>query len=77
MSLNGSFQQLSAGIASFVAGFIITQGSDGRLLHYQRAGYIAAGASILSVFIGRRLRPYTGAALSAAARSPQTSTQSR
>jgi predicted MFS family arabinose efflux permease len=77
MSLNGSFQQLSAGIASFVAGFIITQGPDGKLLHYQRAGYIAAGACVLSVFIGRRLRPYTGATPSAMAHSPQSSTQSR
>jgi predicted MFS family arabinose efflux permease len=77
MSLNSSFQQLSAGIASFVAGFIISQGPDGRLLHYERAGYIAAGASVLSVFIGRRLRPYTGAAPSATAHSPQSSTQSR
>jgi MFS transporter, DHA1 family, inner membrane transport protein len=58
MSLNGSFQQLSAGLASFIAGVIITQGHDGKLLNYQQAGYLAAGASVACVFISRRLRPY-------------------
>ncbi len=58
MSLNGSFQQLSAGIASFIAGFIITRGTDGRLLNFQRAGYFAAGASVICIFISQRLRPY-------------------
>jgi predicted MFS family arabinose efflux permease len=58
MSLNGSFQQLSAGLASFIAGVIITRGHDGKLLHFQQAGYLAAGASVACIFISRRLRPY-------------------
>jgi MFS transporter, DHA1 family, inner membrane transport protein len=58
MSLNGSFQQLSAGLASFIAGVIITRGADGRLLRYERAGYIAALTSVACIFISRRLRPY-------------------
>ncbi|MBO0720595.1 MAG: MFS transporter [Blastocatellia bacterium] len=60
MSLNSSFQQLSAGIASFIAGFIITRGIDGRLLNFQRAGYLAAFSSLACIFISRRLRPYRG-----------------
>ncbi len=58
MSLNGSFQQLSAGLASILAGVIITRGSDGLLLHYHQAGYFAALTSIACIFISRRLRPY-------------------
>jgi len=58
MSLNGSFQQLSAGLASFIAGVIITRGSDGQLLHFHHAGYFAALTSIACIFISRRLRPY-------------------
>jgi MFS transporter, DHA1 family, inner membrane transport protein len=58
MSLNGSFQQLSAGLASFIVGVIITRGYDGKLLHYEHAGYLAAVASVACVFISRRLQPY-------------------
>jgi len=58
MSLNGSFQQLSAGLASFIAGIIITRGADGQLLHYHHAGYFAALTSVVCIFISRRLRPY-------------------
>jgi DHA1 family inner membrane transport protein len=58
MSLNGSFQQLSAGLASFIAGVIITRGHNGKLLHYEHAGYFAVVASVACIFISRRLRPY-------------------
>src|SRR5262249_40182227 len=58
MSLNGSFQQLSAGLASFIAGTIITRGPEGKLLNYQLAGYIAALTSFACIFISRRLQPH-------------------
>jgi predicted MFS family arabinose efflux permease len=58
MSLNSSFQQLSAGLASFIAGVIITRGPGGKLFHFGLAGYLAAGASVACIFISRRLRPY-------------------
>ena len=58
MSLNGSFQQLSAGLASFIAGVIITRGGDGKLLRFEKAGYLAALTSVACIFISRRLRPY-------------------
>jgi DHA1 family inner membrane transport protein len=66
MSLNGSFQQLSAGLASLIAGTIITRGVDGRLLHYQHAGYFAALTSVACILISRRLRPYREAESQAA-----------
>jgi predicted MFS family arabinose efflux permease len=58
MALNGSFQQLSAGLAAFIAGGIITNGPGGRMTHFEEAGYFAAGASVACIFISRRLRPY-------------------
>jgi DHA1 family inner membrane transport protein len=58
MSLNSSFQQLSAGLASLIAGLIITRGEDGKFLHFHHAGYIAAITSLACIFIAVRLRPY-------------------
>lgn len=40
MSINSSLQQLSGGIAAFVAGRIVVQTSSGTLLHYDRLGYV-------------------------------------
>lgn len=40
MSVNSSLQQLSGGIAAFVAGRIVVQTSSGALLHYDRLGYV-------------------------------------
>lgn len=40
MSINSSLQQLSGGIAAFVAGKIVVQTTSGTLLHYDRLGYV-------------------------------------
>lgn len=40
MSVNSSLQQLSGGIAAFVAGRIVVQTPSGALLHYDRLGYV-------------------------------------
>jgi MFS transporter, DHA1 family, inner membrane transport protein len=66
MSLNGSFQQLSAGLASIIAGVIISRGPDGQFLHFHHAGYFAALTSVACIFISRRLRPYREAESQAA-----------
>lgn len=71
MSLNSSFQQLSAGLASFIAGIIVTRGSDDRLLHYEQAGYLAALTSIACIFISLRLRPYRDAESQIESQAPE------
>ena len=62
MSLNTSVQQLAAGTAAYLAGLIVAAGPGGTLLHYERAGYVAAAASLLSLLAVRRIRPAVKAA---------------
>jgi predicted MFS family arabinose efflux permease len=67
-SINASVQQMSGGIASVVAGHIVTLGPDGRLQHIDWVGYTIVGTSLLTLFllwtqqmqrssIGPRLQP--------------------
>lgn len=56
MSLQSAVQQISAGIASLLAGWIIIENGQGQLLNYPVVGYLAAVTSILSLFVARRIR---------------------
>ncbi|MGN7825036.1 MFS transporter [Chitinophaga sp. 22536] len=49
MSLNSAFQQISGGIASYVAGLVVTQSGNGQLEHYSDLGNIVIATMILSV----------------------------
>lgn len=51
MSVNSSLQQLSGGIAAFVAGKIVVQTSGGALLHYDRLGYVMIVAFAITTFM--------------------------
>ncbi|MGC2047601.1 MAG: MFS transporter [Gallionella sp.] len=54
MSLNASMQQLASGLASTLAGFIITQDSAGQIIGYEKVGYVAIAANLLAVaFVAR------------------------
>lgn len=55
MSLNASVQQLSAGAATLVAGWMVGTGSDGRLVGYFGVGVLAAGSVALSLLLVHRL----------------------
>jgi predicted MFS family arabinose efflux permease len=55
MSLNASVQQLSAGAASLVAGWMIGGGTGGRLVGYPRVGVLAAGSVVVALFLVGRL----------------------
>ena len=56
MSINSSVQQLSAGLASFVAGLIIYQNASGQYVNYAWVGVIAAVFSLGSIFVARTLK---------------------
>ena len=56
MSINASVQQLSAGLAAYVAGLIVTERADGSLLHYDVVGYLAVACTLAAIWAGRRLR---------------------
>jgi predicted MFS family arabinose efflux permease len=49
MGVNSSIQQISGGIATFIAGLIIVQAPSGVLENYDIIGYVIIGATIISL----------------------------
>jgi predicted MFS family arabinose efflux permease len=47
-AITASISQLAGGLASIVAGHIVQEGPDGRLLHYDVAGYVVVATSLLA-----------------------------
>ena len=54
-AINACIQQLSGGFASFVAGHIVRIGTDGKVHHYDIAGYVVVATSCLTAFLLWRL----------------------
>ncbi len=48
-AVSASVQQISGGIASVIAGVIVTQGPEGNLLNFDRLGYIVVGTTLVSL----------------------------
>ena len=55
MSLNGSMQSLSMGVASFVGGLIIGRDGGGFITHFWVNGLVGAAASLLSLYLAAGL----------------------
>jgi predicted MFS family arabinose efflux permease len=51
MSINSSVQQISGGIATFIAGLIVAEGPGGKLLHYDTLGYVVVGAMLITIIM--------------------------
>ncbi len=49
MSINSSIQQISGGVASFVAGLIVVQRPDGIIEHYDMLGYTVIGSMVVAI----------------------------
>ena len=49
MAVNSSLQQISGGVASVFAGLIVVQGSNGRLEHFDRLGFILIATVLVTV----------------------------
>ncbi len=57
MSVNASVQQFSAGLASFIAGLVITEGKEaGMLENFEVVGWFAVAACLGAVFVGNKLK---------------------
>jgi predicted MFS family arabinose efflux permease len=54
-AISASLQQLAGGIASVVAGHIVSQGADGRLEHFDVIGYLMVATSLGSLILVRIL----------------------
>jgi predicted MFS family arabinose efflux permease len=55
-AINASISQLAGGVASLVAGHIVTQGADGFIHHYDVAGYVVVGTSLLACVLLWRIQ---------------------
>ena len=51
MSINSSVQQISGGIATFIAGLIVAEAPGGKLLHYDTLGYVVMGAMTITIMM--------------------------
>jgi predicted MFS family arabinose efflux permease len=56
MSLNATTQALAMGLASTLAGFIISQDNAGRIADYGTVGYMAMAANLLAIWFVARIR---------------------
>jgi predicted MFS family arabinose efflux permease len=50
-AINASIQQLAGGLASVVAGHIVTLGAGGRIEHFDVIGYIVVGTSVVALLL--------------------------
>jgi predicted MFS family arabinose efflux permease len=55
MSLNSTVQSLAMGLAATLAGFVVTQQSDGHIVGYQNVGYVAILANLLAIWYVARI----------------------
>lgn len=56
LSVNSSVQHIASGLGASIAGAIVTKSPDGRLEHFSTVGWIAAGSTLLSLWLAGRLR---------------------
>lgn len=56
LSFNSSVQQLSAGMASFLAGMVLVEGADGKLMHFEWVGYAAILLSLSCIPLIRKIK---------------------
>jgi predicted MFS family arabinose efflux permease len=55
MSFNSSFQQLFTGLASIIAGLIVTEDAHGHILRYNWVGYLSVVIVFSTLFLARNL----------------------
>ncbi|MCB0635751.1 MAG: MFS transporter [Lewinella sp.] len=55
MSVDAALQQVSAGLAAVLAGWLVTQGDDGRMLHFPRLGWVVVCCMGATIVLMRRM----------------------
>ena len=68
MSLNGTVQSLAMGLATTLAGFLITLDASGRIVGYPLVGYVAVSEGWRWAWIGAAAAALVGAAVIVSAR---------
>ena len=54
-AISASIQQVSGGVASVVAGHIVTSGADGRIEHFPEVGYVVVGTTLTAIWLVSRI----------------------
>nr|WP_315430665.1 MFS transporter [uncultured Albidiferax sp.] len=54
-AINAAIQQLSGGVASLVAGHIVSFGADGKLQHFPVVGYVVAASTLVAASLAWRV----------------------
>jgi predicted MFS family arabinose efflux permease len=71
MAVSSSIQQVAGGVASAVAGLLVSQTAEGKMLHYERLGYVVTGAIVVTIalvyVIDRNLKRRTASPIAASA----------
>jgi MFS family permease len=55
-AISASVQQFSGGVASVIAGHIVSLGADGKLQHFDRIGFVVIGTAFVALFLLWRLQ---------------------
>jgi predicted MFS family arabinose efflux permease len=59
MSISSSLQQMAGGVAAVLSGMIVIEAADGRLVHFDRVGYVLVATTLLTLsmmyLINRRI----------------------
>ncbi|MEM9022529.1 MAG: MFS transporter, partial [Bacteroidota bacterium] len=55
LSLNASVRYMSSALASLIAGWAVMEQASGELAGFDRTGYIAVAATLLTLFIAGKL----------------------
>lgn len=55
-AINAAIQQLSGGVASVVAGHIVSFGADGKLQHFDVVGYVVVGSTLVAASLAWRVQ---------------------
>jgi predicted MFS family arabinose efflux permease len=55
-AISSSIQQVSGGLASLLAGHIVSQGADGRIEHFADVGYVVVGTTLVTIGLVWRIQ---------------------
>ncbi|MBX3442756.1 MAG: MFS transporter [Planctomyces sp.] len=56
LSANSSVQHVASGLGASIGGFVVSESANGRIEHFGTVGWIAAAATIASLWFARRIR---------------------
>jgi hypothetical protein len=69
LSINASVQHLASGFGAYLGGAIVSEAADGRIVNFDKVGWIAAGCTLASMWLAARVKIADGYPASAQAMS--------